>query len=160
MAPESASGRTWRSRRAGARKRLFPAQAAGQRRQRNFGFRLGADTSAPMVERQLLSKADVGHFRLRRSGPLRKPTLEGADRSSVRLLRRPTGAGDPFRTFDNVSRLTAIQRKLPFTHHLAIGVPGPRRGRSLGYTRSCLWMAFQSIYSTQHSLGVWRRSVS
>ena len=39
-----------------------------------------------MVERRLLFKADVGRFRLRGSGPLRKPTLDAVDRSSVRLL--------------------------------------------------------------------------
>ena len=45
--------------------------------------------SAFIDERQLLFRADVGHLRLRESGPLRNPTLDAVDRPGVRLLRRP-----------------------------------------------------------------------
>ena len=54
--------------------------------------------SAFIVEGPPMFKADVGRLPLRKTGPLWKPTLVSVGPSNVRLLGRPTGAVDPFRS--------------------------------------------------------------
>ena len=83
----------------------------------------GRSQSALIVERQLLLKADIDHFRTPGSCPLRKQTLDAVDRASAHLLGRPTGAIDPERTPGSWAAIPRTRHSLPI-------------GRSLRYAMS------------------------